>query len=348
MSITAARFSDPLDLMGAVFSSPLASLIIAVAIAGVIAVIASRPGLSGFWARAAVIESVRTRYAPEQIVLRVTAGALIIVTIAAAVLNGYVLTGATVRWWQFAVSIAGAAVGISVAFCLLVTRGTTPPESPVISAGRRGWMSFSSRPALIFAGLGALTLLATTIAAGIASSPNGEGQYVWLTIPIPNEADIDPIRLPFYGWAYGASVLVCLTVLAAVTWATLDRNAARPFLRPETVAAERDARRRTARGTVFTMTAATLLTLAAAWRIIAGAGSVSLLTIDGQNSGVPYEASWRFAELAITLGWCAPLLEIAAFTLLLVIAAAGRPGTPAPLEPTATVAAPADYSETSR
>ena len=77
----------------------------------------------------------------------------------------------------------------------------------------------------------------------------------------------DPSR--FYGWAYGVPVLVCPTVLTTVTWAALHPNAARPYIRPETVTAERDARREVAVGTVRIATAGMLLALAGASRLMA-------------------------------------------------------------------------------
>ena len=55
----------------------------------------------------------------------------------------------------------------------------------------------------------------------------------------PNEAAIDPIRLPFFGWTYGVPVLIGLAALAATSWAGLDRSSARPFTSPQTVTAER-------------------------------------------------------------------------------------------------------------
>jgi len=327
-SIPTRTFS-PLDLAGAAFSSPLFSLIIALVAAGGIALIASRPGRGSTRLESGEFPaSVRTRYAPEHRALGVAALWVTVVFIAELVIRGHVITDQTLWWWRFAVPITCAIVGVCVVFGLIVTRGTTSAEAPVLPAVRRTWASFSSRSLLMMAGLTFVALLATTVAAGIASSPNGAGQYVWLTIPIPNEPGIDPIRLPFYGWAYGAPVLVALTVLVAVTWATLDRNAARTYLRPETIAPERVARRETARNTTLIATAAALLTLAGAWRLIASAGSGSFLTITGQNADAPYDAAWRFSELAVAAGWCAPILEVTAFAVLLLIAADGlRPRT---------------------
>jgi len=104
----------------------------------------------------------------------------------------------------------------------------------------------------------------------------------------------------------------------------LHTNATRPFMRPETVTAEREARREVAIGTVRIATAGMLLAPAGAWRFIASAGSTSSLVINGQNEGNSYEVAWRYAELATAAGWLAPVLEIAAFVLLLLVASSLR------------------------
>jgi hypothetical protein len=169
-----------------------------------------------------------------------------------------------------------------------------------------------------------LLLVATTIAAGATSAADGRGQYIWLEIPIPNEAEIDPIRLWYYGWAFGVPVLIALAALIVTTALALRVNAARPFIRPETVAAERGLRSEVASGAVAVATAGMLLALAGAWRLIARAGSGTQLWIEGQNGGDPYEAAWRYAELATAAGWLAPILEVTAFALLLLVIATPR------------------------
>jgi hypothetical protein len=67
-------------------------------------------------------------------------------------------------------------------------------------------------------------------------------------------------------------------------------------------------------------TGAMLLALAGAWRLISSAGSTTLLWIEGQNSGQPYDATWRYGVLADLAGWLAPVAEIVGFTLLLLVA----------------------------
>src|SRR6478752_544232 len=249
----------PLELVGAAFSLPLFSLVIALLVAGGILLIASRPlredhGAGQLSEQAA--RSVRTRYLPEHRALGIASIAVIVLFAVENLVRGYLLNLFDlnlidqVSWWRYATPVFSAFLGISVVLGLIVTRGTTPPEAPVLPAARRTWMSFSPRRSIIGASITLLVLVATTIAAGLASSPDGQGRYVWLVIPVPNEAAIDPIRLGFYGWAYGLPVLICLAVLTAVTWAVLHTNATRPFMRPETVTAEREARREVAIGTV--------------------------------------------------------------------------------------------------
>lgn len=313
----------PMELVAAAFSSPLLSLAIAVAVAGGILLNASRPGRDHGTSQLseAAVRSLRARHVPELRALGLAAIAVIVLFAVENVVRGYVINVfGIVSWWRYATPVFLALVGISVVLGLIVARGATPSEAPVVPAARRTWMSFSPLPSLIGAGIALFALLATTIAAGLASSPDREGRYVWLEIPVPNEGAIDPIRPWFYGWAYGAPVLICLAALIAVTWGVLHRNAARPYIRPETVAAERDARREVAIGAVRIATAGMLLALAGAWRLIAAAGSTSSLVIMGENDGDPYEVAWRYAEFAVAGGWLAPALEITAFVLLLLVA----------------------------
>lgn len=310
-----------MELVQAGFSTPVLSLVIAFIAAAGILLFASRSHAD---IAATEAPSLQRRYTPERRALGVVAVLVIVMFLAELIVRGYVYTGSGILyWWRYAIPIGTAAVGLGVVFGLVVTRGSTAPEIPVMSGTRRSWTSFSSRTGIVAATAVALGLILTTVLAGVASAIDGEGQYVWLAIPIPNEPAIDPIRLPFYGWSYGVPVLICLTVLLVIVWTTLERNAARPFLRPEAVVSERAARRSSAAAVTSIATAAMLLTLAGAWRLIASAGSGSSLTVMGQNGDNPYDAAWRYAELAIAAGWCAPILEIIGFTLLLIAAANG-------------------------
>lgn len=324
---------SPIELLSAAFSTPLFSLVIALVLAGGVLVHASRPTRkhrAGVPLPEALARSVGARYAPERRTLGLVAIIVVVVFAAEAVIRGYILTSPYgVSWWRVATALFCAVVGVSVLLGLIAGRGTTRPEVAVVPMSRRTWTSFGPRAGLIVAGIVLFTLAATTVAAGLASSADDDGQFVYLAIQVPNEPDIHTLSVRFYGWAYGVPVLICLVALIGVTWAALHRNAIRPYIRPETVAAERSARREVASGAVHIATASMLLALAGAWRLIARGGSLSSLYIEGQNGSRPYDVAWRYAELAVAAGWCAPLLEIAAFLLLVLVAGRLR-GRPTP------------------
>lgn len=322
MSQNAIIRLGPADIMGAALSLPFVSFVLAVLLVGGILVTTGVRNRRPERPSADVARSIRARYLPERRTLSLAAAAVILAFGAENVIRGYlVISPDVIAWWRYATPVFVAFLGITITLGMILLRGTTPPESAVLPAARRTWLSFGPRAGLAGAGIALFAALATTIAAGLASSPDGQGQYVWLVIPVPNEAQIDPIRVPFYGWAYSTSVLVCLALALVASWLALHANAARPYLRPETVTAEREARRRVAGGVVRIATGGMLLALAGACRLIARSGTGSLLSIDGENDGKPYEAVWRYAELAVAAGWCAPFLEVAAFALLLLVAA---------------------------
>ncbi|MBD3943261.1 hypothetical protein IF188_16330 [Microbacterium sp. NEAU-LLC] len=307
----------PLDLVGAAFSLPLVSLgIAALIVAG--AKTFSR-GRGGSPVEATGIAAAR--YASEQRVAGVVAVAVLVLFAAQDLTLGYVVNlSGTITWWRFAMPLVWTGLGIVVVWAVVLVHGTTRPESPVLSGTRRTWLGFGPRAGLVGAGMALAALVVTTFTAGSASTPDGEGHYVWLVIPVPNEAQIDPIRIVFYGWAYGVPVLLGAAALVLATWAALRGNAVRPYLRPDTVSAEGAARRTLASSIVRLATAGTLLALAGAWRLIGDAGSVGSLTILGVNDDQPYEVAWRHAEFALAARWGAPVLEIAAFVLLLLVA----------------------------
>ncbi|KJL30067.1 hypothetical protein [Microbacterium oxydans] len=312
------------ELMGAAFWTPLFSLLLAVVVCGFLLIALSRPGRAE--RRAAPLSdgaamSVRARYRPAQRTLGIVAIVVTVLFIAEHLIRGYVLdVAAVVAWWRVAAVLWFALLGLGVVLGMILRRRTASSEQPVVPAARRTWTTFGPRRGLLLAGAVALILLVTTVVAGLASSPDREGQYAGLDIPIPNKPEIDPIRVPFFGWAYGVPVIIGLTALALVTWAVLHVNAARPYIRPETVAAERLLRREIAGDAVGIMIAGMLLATASAWRFVARAGSVSSLEIMGENDGSPYDATWRYAEAALAAGWAAPILEISAFVLLMLVA----------------------------
>lgn len=336
MSQSEAPMFGLMDLVRAAFSLPLFSLFLAVVIVGAILIFGSRPQIAARQAQAVtagVIRAVHARYRVERLVLAITAVLVIVVFAVENVLRGYVLhLGELLPWWRFATALFVAALGLGVVAAIEV-RGAKPPEVPVVSGARRTWTSFGPRVGLIGGVAVLVAILVTSIAAGMAAYVDSRGDSAWLEIPIPNEETIDPMRVHFYGWTYGVPVLICAALLAAATWGVLQANASRPYIRPETVAAERHARRAVARDAVRIATAAMLLGLAGAWRLIASNGTGSGLVIEGKNDGAPYEAIWRYAELAAVAGWAAPVLEVLAFAVLLLVAVRLRaPKVPAEAE----------------
>jgi hypothetical protein len=319
MIATVVPAIGPLELAGALLSWPPFSLVIATVITAAIAAVVLRRPLGNPRASVEALRPVRDRYAPEHRAVGFFAMVTVVSFVAVSAIGSQVLDLGS---WpvRFAVPLLSAAVGVGVVLALIITRRSASSRAPVVPAVRRSWSSFSSRSSLVVATVALLTLVGTTVAAGSASSPNHQGHFVWLAIPIPNEASIDPIRLPFFGWAYGVPVLLALAALIAVAWTALSRNAARPFLGPETVTAERAARHTTAGGITLVLTSAVLLSLSGAWRLIANGGSIDSLVVMGENDDAPYDAAWRYAELAVAAGWAAPIMEITALTILLLVA----------------------------
>ncbi|GAA1767337.1 hypothetical protein [Agromyces humatus] len=311
------------ELVAFAFSLPFFSLVVAsLIVAGGLLVVRLREG-RGRTPRpsAADAASVAARYLPERRALGFGAIGVVVVFGIENVVRGYLLNLVDiVEWWQYATPVFAAFLSLSVVLAMIAFRGTTPPEQPVVSGARRSWTTYGSRISMLSAGAALVGLLGTTIAAGLASSADERGRYIYLAIPVPNTA-IDPIRPWFYGWGFGVPVLVCVAALAVVTWATLRGNAIRPFIRPETVGAEQIARTEVASAVLRIATAGMLLALAGAWRFIARAGSASSLGVGDESGGrTEYDLAWQWAEFAIAAGWLAPAIEITAFALLILVA----------------------------
>ncbi|KJQ55214.1 hypothetical protein [Microbacterium sp. SA39] len=315
----ASALIEPGQILGAALSLPLVSLVLAAIITMGMSVAARRSPRHPSQASPAgpANHRVVARHSREHVVLGGSAIAVIVIFLVENLVSGYLLNlNGVVSWWRYATPVFTACVGLASLLAVILFRGTAP-ERPVVPTARRTWLTFSSRLGSSGTGLVVLVLTVTTIAAGLASSSIGDGPHVFLEIGIPNE-NIDPIRLWFYGWAYGVPVLICVLLLAAVGVSVLHANAARPFLRPETVIAEQYERREIATGITSVAASAALLALAGAWRFIADAGSTTQLIIQGEGRSESYEATWRYAEIAAVGGWLAPALEIAAFVILLL------------------------------
>lgn len=315
----------PPDILGAVLSSPAVSLVVGLLIAALLA-------LTPWWrARAAAATrltrdeavAVGARYSPERRLLAVGALVVLGTGVTVEVLARHLLPlNGEVSWWRYAAPVFATAAVIAALALVIRVRGARHATQPVATGTRRTWLSFSPRGGIVAAGLALLGLILTTIAAGCASSNIDGGPFVFLEIPAPN-TDVDPVRLWFYGWAYGVAVLLCCALVAAsVVWA-LSTNATRAFLRPQTVPAEHHERRRIAAGVAQVATGGILLTMAAAWRFIGSAGRIGPLTIEGEGT---FEIVWRYADVARAAGAAAPVLEVAAVALLVLSALALLPG----------------------
>lgn len=262
--------------------------------------------------------SVAKRHRPELWVLAVTAAAIVIAAIAESIYRAVNLNLMdVVSWWRYALPISVAALGITTLLLVITLRGSAKPQRPTASPERRTWLSFVRRPALILTIIALTTLVLTTVLAGLASSPDDKGRFIYLEIPIPNESDADAIRPWFYGWAYGAPVLIAIAILLVVAYLTLRSNALRPYLQPQSVAGERVARGSVATGIALIAGGGMLVALGGAWRFISDAGTVTNITI----AGVPYEAGWQYSEFAVAVGWLAPIAELIGFTLLFLVLA---------------------------
>ncbi|WP_261163962.1 hypothetical protein [Microbacterium sp. Marseille-Q6965] len=319
MSHHAPTLIDPLGLATAALAQPLTSLLAAVVVTlGVVAFTPhSRAVRRVTPAGAGVARSAEARHLPERRALGVTAIAMLVAFVGQAVGGVVGRPDDAVSWWRYVLPLGVSAIGLIVLAALIVLRGTRAPQAPTMTTQRRTWWTFAPRWGVAAAAAAFVTLLITTVGAGLSSSPDGRGRYVWLELPVPNEPSVDPIRVWFYGWAYGLPVMLGLGGLLVVTLTCLQANAVRPYIRPETVGAERVARREVSSGTMRIMTASIVLALAAAWRLIGDAGSVSGLVVEGVNGGASYDVAWRYGEVAAAAGWCAPVLETAALVLLL-------------------------------
>lgn len=324
MPLFTIRPIPPEALFPVLMTIPLFSLVVAALIVAVVLVVrrARTPGSGtrdGVGRRGPRANDVVTaeRYRPEHLAL--SAGAIVVIALFAteSIVRGYVLHLVNiVEWWQYATPVFAALLVIVMVFVLIVARKRTP-EQPAPSNARRTWTTFGPRSGIIGALLALIALIATTVAAGLASSPDSAGRWIHLELTAPN-ATIDAVRPWFYGWAFGVPVLVCTAALALATWLTLRSNAARPFLRPDTIAAETVARAEVASGTISIAAAGMLLALGGAWRFIARSGSIGTLHIEGDAT--TFDITWRYAEFAAAGGLLAPAVEVTAFVLLLLVA----------------------------
>lgn len=309
------------DIAGLLLTVPVTSLVIAVFLALVIAAWRARSQVSrGSGEAVGIIDDrVRDRYRPQHAVLGILAAAVGVVFFGAYVFRVFVPTDwSATSWLRFTLPLMVAFVGFAVLLVVIVRSSGVRSGEPVLGI-RRTWTTFTDRSSLVGVALASILLIASTLIGGAASSPDVEGRFTMLEIPVPNVAGVDPVRVSFYGWAYGVPVLAMLGLVLLVGWSVLHAAAAVPFLGPGVVAAERELRRGGAAGVLGIVAAVVLLTTADAWRLIARSAPVSSLEIMGVNDGRPYEVAWQHSEFATLATWGAPVLEICACTILLLV-----------------------------
>lgn len=227
-----------------------------------------------------------------------------------------------VRWWVYVVPLAGAIVGLVIARASL---RQAKPEVPVVPLVRRTWTSFAAKRDLVLASLSSGVLALTCVLAGIASSPGPTGWFAVILTP-GGDGALSAGMTTFFGWAFGAPTLAALVVLALATYLVLRANAARPYLRPETVDAETVDRRFVSAAVLRVCGGAALLVLGSAWMMIGRAGiSGTGLEILGSDAVVYPTGYSSFATTFIALGWFA---QVFAFVMLLLTASGRRLSLP--------------------
>lgn len=322
-----ALFNNPLALVQVMLSLTIGSLFIAIVIVAAIGIVRrGRHAGARSQTRAAsddigpATDVIVARYRAEHAVLRIGALAVVAVFTTEWIVRALFLDLVNVvEWWVYATPITAAAFAIMAALVPLTRRARTSARRPSLSTTPRTWRSFSNRFDLALGGTSVALLLATTVIAGLASSSDEAGRFIYIDIQIPN-TDVDPVRPWFYGWSFGVPVLIALAGLVFVTIIALAANAARPYFASEAMPAERRGRERTASAIAWIASGATLIALGGAWRFVTRA-SLTGLHIEGDDGEVTsYVSGTDLSAFATVLDWAAPAVEIAGFALLLLIA----------------------------
>ncbi|MBE1515209.1 hypothetical protein [Nesterenkonia halotolerans] len=232
-------------------------------------------------------------------------------------LRSYLADGmllAEYHWWAYADLLLGACAAlIFLTLLMLLFRRTS--AAPVAPAHPRTWRSFLNAGQLWLLIVPTILLLALVAFAGSVSSPDEDGIYRILVLDVGEDADGvgGGMLISFFGWAYGLPVAGVALALVLLTLVVLHVNAVRPFLRPETVAAEEASR--SALATLFVLfgAGAVLVTLARATRVVSTAGDVTLV-----RDGYQWETS--VSAISPWLFWSALALQLLGYVLLLMVA----------------------------
>lgn len=311
------RFS-PWELIGALLSSPVVSLTLAVVVAVIVAVVTSR-----VVAGTAIHGPRGERVALGGVALAVAGAWMVDVLV-----RGYAFRlweildlSATVSWWRFAIAPTVAAVGL-LAVALAVRTVAPRRTLAVATASRRTWTSFGPRRGIpSFLGLATVTIV-LAITFGSMSTALEPGWAAHIALAVPN-TDTAPLVLTFPGWAYGVPLIVALLVLSAALFLALRRNAVRPFASGIPLDVERARRTAVARDAVLIAVAATALSLAGMLQLARSAVVSTVSTMTASGVGPARSVQVPHVDLILAGGFLAPILEIAGCVLLAVVVARG-------------------------
>jgi hypothetical protein len=222
-------------------------------------------------------------------------------------------------WWLYPLPLLAVIACIAV-LLIGMSREAIQREAPVVPVVRRGWLSFTRGWERGTATVALAALAFTCVFAGAASVPDDDGWYTLLPIPV---GDLGPGFATFFGWAHGAPILAETVLLAALLYWVLRSNATRPFVSPDSVGTEVDARRETAAAMVRLVTISLLIPLGGSWLQIglAGSGSVGVRI---PNVG-EFMYSSGYASFAPLFIWAGFAMQTAAVALLLLDASKRLP-----------------------
>lgn len=220
-------------------------------------------------------------------------------------------------WWKY-VTVLGAVLLPLVAVSIVLRQARGDVAERVAPTTARDWATFSSRSALAAAGVMLAAFVILSVWTGVTSTQAADGAYRLLVAPgtFTGTGLLEEGR-DFFGWSYSLPAVAAVLAVAAAACAALRENALRPFRRPSTLEAERQARRSIGSAVLTLAGGALVLTLAIVLRDTGAAGMPhqGMVFEDGTQVavGASYEALGR---LFIAL---AAILRTAGLTLLLAI-----------------------------
>lgn len=220
------------------------------------------------------------------------------------------------RWHDFSRELLFGSVALAVvAFALIVARRT--PRSPVPPAGPRGWRTYASGRGVATLALVFAAFILVTIFAGSVSSPDDDGRHTLFVIE--SGGDFWGASGRFYGWAYGVPAAIAATALVGVTAFTLQANAARAFLEPQSVEWETASRRAIATRILWFSIGVLVYVLGLCLLRIGGAAGAQL-------SAPGYTWGTSLATLETVLTWGGRITRGLGMALLLLVGLTHRTG----------------------